>query len=201
MVQWILRNMAQWILKKKADSVWSKVFAGIILAVLSGIIGLIISFIKQIPLVDLYNTARTNYIQVSYLAIVISAIVLFSLILSIIIINVIRSTKRETKQFNLQDFLNGQWLHKFSYNSPSRESGQETVTFVNCFQYCANNKEWAFILTDIDFDVNSKTLKWTKTKCDTKEKHGKELLKIIDDNTIKGADKTGYVMTYTRICK
>ena len=193
--------MVQWIKKKWSDSVWSKVFAGIILAILTGIIGLIISFFEQISLADLYDKARTNYIQVSYIAIAISFIVLLSLILPVIIINIIcfqlKPTKHETEQFNLHDFLKGQWRH--TYKSPENEGGEETVIFSFCFRYHANNKKWAFILTDIEFDINSNKLKWTKIKSDTKEEHGTEMLDIIDNNTIRGKDMVGYVMTYTRI--
>jgi len=199
--------MIKWIKKNWTDPFWSSIFAGIILAAVGGLISLLISFVKQIPLADLYDKIITNYIQVSYLTIIIFLIALLSLILSIILISISRFRLKhskipptlKTKQFNLQYFLKGKWVLTYSHNSELILNGQESVRFVHGNQYFVDN-DLIFVLTDIDFNENRKELKWTKTRYNTNQKHARETLKIIDDKTISGTDDLNCIINYKKIC-
>ena len=205
--------MIKWVKNNWTHPFWSSIFAGIILALFSGLISLMFSFFKQIPLAYLYDKVKTSYIQVSYLTMAIIIIVLFSSILSIILFSIIHfrlkrskfPDKLKTKQFNLQIFLKGEWLLTYSHYSKREMNGQETVTFVNGNQYYIGNK-WVFVLTDIailkDIALNTdvKELKWTKTKRKTNQKHAREILNIIDENTIIGVDDLGCTIKYERRC-
>ena len=196
--------MIKWIKKNWTHPFWSSIFAGIILAILGGLVSLILSFVKQIPLAELYDKAKTSHIQVSYMTMIISLIVLLSLTLSIILISTLRFRLKHLKfpnelkkDFDLQNFLKGEWLETYSHYSEPTMNGQELVTFVNGNQYYIGNS-WIFVLTDIDLNVSLRDLKWTKTRCETNQKHARETLKIIDENTMIGIDDLGCTINYKR---
>jgi hypothetical protein len=197
--------MIKWIKKKWTDPFWSSIFAGITLTALSGFISLILSFVEQVSFVELFDKVKTSYIQVSYLTIIISLIVLLSLTVSIISISIMRFQLKHLKfptefkrEFDLQNFLKGEWLETYSHYSEATMNGQERVTFVNGNQYYIGNS-WVFVLTDIDLNVSLRDLKWTKTRCETNQKHARETLKIIDENTMIGIDDLGCTINYRRM--
>jgi len=197
-------KIIKWIKKNWTDPVWSKVFAGIILALLSGLGVLSVSIIKQIPLAELYQKSLTTYVLINYFTIIIFIVVLLSLLLPAIFMDIIRFQLKHLKfpnnlksqKFDLQNFLKGQWFLVYTHTQPTL-NGQEPLTILNGNQYYTG-QNLTFVLTDIEFNENKKELKWTKTRYNNNQKHARETLKIIDDNTVNGTDDLGYTINYTR---
>jgi hypothetical protein len=185
-----------------SDPVWSKVVAGLILALLGGIAAILVALWKKIPISEIYDKSVNNYITVSYFTIFISFVLLLAIIIPAIYTDVIKfqlknikfPSKLNTKKFNLQQFLTGQW--HLVYEQGQLKSN-ESVTFLNGNQYHIENK-LTFVMTDIQFDENKKELLWTKTHYTTNQKHARETLQIIDEKTMSGSDDLGFSLIYTK---
>ena len=196
--------MIKWIKENWKDPVWSKVFAGIILSMLGGLGVLVTSFVKQIPVEELYKKSTTSYIHISYFSLTVGTIIVLAILLPAIYMDVVRvqlkdikfPKKFRTSNFDLQQFLVGRWHCVYTHQRPNA-SGQEFATFENGNQYYIDGK-LIFILTDIEFNEKDKEIKWTKTRYETGQKHSRETMKIKDENTISGTDDIGFTTIYTR---
>lgn len=199
-----MRRISNWIRKNWTDTVWSKVFAGVILAILGGLGTIIVALYKKIPLDTLYQKAVTTYFKINYLTIIITILILLSILIPAIYFKIIRFQLKHlrfpnhlnTPKFNLESFLSGQWLLKYTHSNPGL-NGSEPVAFKNGNQYYINN-ELIFVLTDFEFDEPKRQLKWTKLRFATNQKHSRETLQIINERTIRGTDDMGYTIDYSK---
>ena len=101
----------------------------------------------------------------------------------------------------LQSFLEGQWFE--IYFSPTGSSGTEYVKIVQMegqdrYQYFRNGT-FAFILTDVKFNAEQKSISWNKmTNSSPSLSHSIENLRITNANTIDGNDNLNNRVIYTR---
>ena len=200
-----MKKIIQWVKDNWTDPVWSKIFAGIILGILGTIVTIVVSLCKQIPIADIYDKATNTYLQISYFTILMTVIVILAILIPAFSMDIIRfqlkhekvSDKLKSQDFNLEDFLKGQWLLTYTNTNPAFNNGNEPVTFVNGNQYFIRG-QLSFIMTDITFNSSKRELKWTKTIYANNKKHAVETLKIIGDNVMEGTDDYGYKLNYTK---
>ncbi|NOT52684.1 MAG: hypothetical protein HOP10_15580 [Chitinophagaceae bacterium] len=204
-----MKRLIQFVKKNWTDPVWSKVFAAGIIALLSAIGLYIYSLIKQIPFIDIWSKSisflTTNTFSINYLTILLITFGLLIIIIPMISLKIIRFQLKHLKlpsslkshKFDLQTLLKGQWQLVYTFKQ-NNSVDKEFVTFVNGNQYYIN-KQLIFVLTDIEFDETKKELKWTKTIYANNQKHSRETLLIVNNNSINGEDDIGYSLNYTKI--
>lgn len=107
---------------------------------------------------------------------------------------VIESAISYLRNKDISSFFTGLWLLDFDNGS---NKDKETFEIQNNNHYIANGS-LRFFIKNFEIDHHTKVVRFEKYNLDGK-RHSIDTLKILDENTLEGADNNGYKLYYKRL--